>query len=253
MAIRNFKAYFLSVLAGTAQDFPPSLWDRILPQTEIRINLLRQSNATPKVSAYAHLSGPFDYNKIPLAPMGISVQVHEKTDKICTWAYHKFDGWYLVTSPERYRTHRCHIKSTNNKRFTDTIHFNHRKLIRPTITHADKVISAIADCAKTIKDLGNRNRSEKMNQLIQITERTMQHKTLIAMTPTTTMCKPEISRVPLYTNNNRTRQTISMTQPNPQLPTLYTPSVPRVEQSTKAKRKHRAKKHKSFFSHNITS
>ena len=32
VAIRNFKARFLSFLAGTAQDFPPSLWDRLLPQ-----------------------------------------------------------------------------------------------------------------------------------------------------------------------------------------------------------------------------
>jgi hypothetical protein len=60
VAIRNFKAHFLSVLAGVADDFPPSLWDRLLPQTEITINLLRQSNATPNVSAYAHLSGPFE-------------------------------------------------------------------------------------------------------------------------------------------------------------------------------------------------
>ena len=35
VAIRNFKAHFLSVLAGVAGDFPPSLWDRLLPQTEI--------------------------------------------------------------------------------------------------------------------------------------------------------------------------------------------------------------------------
>ena len=78
VAIRNFKAHFLSVLAGTADDFPPSLWDRLLPQAEITVNLLRQSNATPNVSAYAHLTGPFDYNKMPLAPMGCAVQVHEK-------------------------------------------------------------------------------------------------------------------------------------------------------------------------------
>ena len=76
VAIRNFKAHFLSILAGTAPDFPPSLWDRLLPQAEITINLLRQSNATPNVLEYAHLSGPFNYNKIPMAPMGISVQVH---------------------------------------------------------------------------------------------------------------------------------------------------------------------------------
>jgi len=81
VAIRNFKAHFLSVLAGTAKDFPPSLWDRLLPQAEITVNLLQQSNATPNVLAYAHLSGPFDYNKMPLAPMGCAVQVHEKTDK----------------------------------------------------------------------------------------------------------------------------------------------------------------------------
>ena len=35
VAIRNFKAHFLSVLAGVAKDFPPSLWNRLLPQTEI--------------------------------------------------------------------------------------------------------------------------------------------------------------------------------------------------------------------------
>eukprot|EP00804_Cyclotella_cryptica_P021689 CCRYP_018272-RB/>CCRYP_018272-RB protein AED:0.37 eAED:0.37 QI:0/-1/0/1/-1/0/1/0/378 len=80
VAIRNFKSHFLSILAGVADDFPMKLWDKLLPQAEITINLLRQSNATPTVSAYAHLNGPFDYNKMPLAPMGCSVQVHEKSD-----------------------------------------------------------------------------------------------------------------------------------------------------------------------------
>ena len=84
--IQNFKAHFLSVLAGAAEDFPPSLWDHLLTQTEITLNLLRQSNATPTVSAGAHLSGSFDYNKMPFTPMGCAVQVHEKTDKWGTWA-----------------------------------------------------------------------------------------------------------------------------------------------------------------------
>jgi len=57
VAIRNFKAHFLSVLAGVADDFPLALWDRLLPQTEITLNLLRQSNATPTVSAHAHFRG----------------------------------------------------------------------------------------------------------------------------------------------------------------------------------------------------
>ena len=102
VAITNFKAHFLSVLAGTSQYFPPSLWDRLLPQAEITINLLRQSNATPNVLAYDHLIRPFDYNKMPLPPMGISVQVHEKIYKRGTRAYHTFNEWYLATSHEHY-------------------------------------------------------------------------------------------------------------------------------------------------------
>ena len=85
-----------------------------------------------------------------------------------------------------------------------------------------------------------------MRHLIQRTERVLQHKTSIATTTTTKTQAPARSRVPRYINNN-TRQTISMTHPNHQVPQLSTPSVPRVEQSTKTNRKHRTKKHKTKF------
>jgi hypothetical protein len=162
VAIQICKAHFLSVLAGIAEDFPPSLWDRLLPQTEITLNLLRQSNATPTVSAYTHLCGPFDYNKIPLAPMGCAVQVHKKTDKRGTRAYHSVNGWYLSTFPEHYHTRSCHIKSTKSERVSDTINFSHKNIMRPTITHADKVMNAIADCAKAIKDINSSHGTEEM-------------------------------------------------------------------------------------------
>ncbi|KAL7482004.1 hypothetical protein ACHAW6_007690, partial [Cyclotella cf. meneghiniana] len=115
VAIRNFKSHFLSILARVADDSPLNLWDKLLPQAEITLNLLRQSNATPTGSAYTHLNGPFDYNKMPLAPMGCNAQVHEKADSRGTWGFHSVDGWCLNTSPEHYRTHRCHIKSTNRE------------------------------------------------------------------------------------------------------------------------------------------
>ena len=85
---------------------------------------------------------------MPLSPMGCEAQVHEKTDKRGTWAYHSVDGWYLATSPEHYFTHLCYIKTTNSERFTDTSQFSHQNTIKPTITHADKIMAAIADCNK---------------------------------------------------------------------------------------------------------
>ena len=115
VAIHNFKAHFLSVLAGVANNFPPNLWDQLLPQTEITINLIHQSNATPNVSTYVHLNGPLNYNKMPLAPMGCEAQVHEKTDKWGTRAYHLVDGWYLFMSPEHYHINNCHIKHTKSE------------------------------------------------------------------------------------------------------------------------------------------
>jgi hypothetical protein len=39
VAIRNIKAHFRRVLAGVASNFPLNLWDQLLPQTKITINL----------------------------------------------------------------------------------------------------------------------------------------------------------------------------------------------------------------------
>jgi hypothetical protein len=40
VAIHNFKAHFLGVLANVADNFPPNLWDWLLPQSKITINLI---------------------------------------------------------------------------------------------------------------------------------------------------------------------------------------------------------------------
>ena len=167
VAIRNLKAHFLSILAGVANNFPPNLWDWLLPQTKITINLIQQSNATPNVSAYAHLSGLFDYNKMPLAPMGCEAQVHEKTDKCGAWAYHLVDEWYLFTSPTHYCTHNCHIKHTKSKQLSNTVQFQHKHITNPTITHAVKVMHALADCIKMLQGMTSSARNSQAAQDLQ--------------------------------------------------------------------------------------
>ena len=179
----DFKAHFLSILAGTADDFPMQLWDRLLPQAEITVNLLWQSNATPTVSAYAHLGGPFDYNKMPLAPMGCAAfdynrmplapmgcaaQIHKKTDKRGTWAYHSVDGCYLGTSPEHYRTHPCYVKSIRSERLANTVQLNHKRITNPELSRADKVMHAIATCIKSIKESSNAGSDEDIQQIKQL-------------------------------------------------------------------------------------
>ena len=69
-AIRTFKAHFLSGLATCDPNFPISEWDRLLPQAEITLNLLRNCRYNPALSSYAALFGAFDFNRTPVAPFG---------------------------------------------------------------------------------------------------------------------------------------------------------------------------------------
>jgi hypothetical protein len=52
-AIRTIKDHLISVLCGTDDNFPAKLWDKLMPQVELTINLLRQSRINPKHSAYS--------------------------------------------------------------------------------------------------------------------------------------------------------------------------------------------------------
>ena len=81
-AIRTFKAHFLSILAGVAEDFPKHCWDLLLPQAKLILNLLRQSQVQPMILAYKFMQGPFDYNATPLGPLGCAVIIHKNNAQI---------------------------------------------------------------------------------------------------------------------------------------------------------------------------
>ncbi len=78
--IRHFKNRFLSILAGVNAVFPPYLWDLLLPQAKLTVNLLRQATINPKISTWEYFNGPFDFNKTPLAPVGCKVLIHAKPE-----------------------------------------------------------------------------------------------------------------------------------------------------------------------------
>jgi hypothetical protein len=69
-AIRTFKEHSVAGLSSVDPYFPLHLWDRLLPQAEITLNLLRTSRLHPQLSAAAHFHGLVDYNKTAFAPPG---------------------------------------------------------------------------------------------------------------------------------------------------------------------------------------
>ncbi len=69
-AIGTFKEHFVAALATINNLCPLQLWDKFLPKVELTLNLIRFSHCNPLISANHELYGPFDFNKMPLAPLG---------------------------------------------------------------------------------------------------------------------------------------------------------------------------------------
>ena len=102
-AIQTWKAHLVSVLCGVSETFPMNLWDKILEQVDLGCNMLRMANANPHVSAHAYLNGPHDFNRMPLAPLGIDCMMYIQPDKRNTFAPKAVKAWYTGTSCKHYR------------------------------------------------------------------------------------------------------------------------------------------------------
>jgi hypothetical protein len=150
-AIQTFKSHFIATLAGVNSSFPMSLCDRLVPQTGITLNLLRQANKIPSVSVYEFVNGKFDYNKFPLAPLGCAVEMHESTNRQKTWDLHSLSGWYLGTSTEHYCCHKIFCKKTRSERKSDMVFFQHWYITQPMVTPEDQIIKAVRDLSSALR------------------------------------------------------------------------------------------------------
>ena len=75
-AIQTWKCHFKAGLASTNPNFPLTEWDRLIPQANITLNLLRTARANSLLPAHAYVFGNFDFASTPLAPPETKVLVH---------------------------------------------------------------------------------------------------------------------------------------------------------------------------------
>jgi hypothetical protein len=99
------------------------LWDRILPQAVITLNMLRTSRINPKLLAATHILGQHDYNRAQMAPAGIRIIAHETPGRRKTWATHGQDGWYIRPALEHNRCYTVYITNTPSSIIVETVRF----------------------------------------------------------------------------------------------------------------------------------
>ena len=151
-AIGTFKDHFIAGLASVDPQMPLHLWCRLLPQAILTLNLLRQSRINPRLSAYAVMEGQHDYNANPVAPPGIKVLIHEKSNVRRTWAPHGIEGWYLGPAMEHYRCYRVYASKTGGERISDTIEFFPQDIPMPGKSSTDRAIIAAEELTNALKD-----------------------------------------------------------------------------------------------------
>ena len=134
----------------------------------LTLNLLHQSYAAPTISAWQYVHGNFDYNKMPLAPMGCAVQLYQSSERRATWAANTIDGWYLQTLPERYQCHIIYVKQTKSKRVSDTVFFKTKFITQPTMTPADVITKALNDLTQALQGKKNHKGLEQIEALTKL-------------------------------------------------------------------------------------
>jgi hypothetical protein len=151
-AIRTFKEHFVAGLSSVDPAFPLHLWDRLLPQAEITLNLLRTSRLHPQLSAAAHFRGLVDYNKTAFAPPGCKIIAHEKPGKRCTWAPHGQHGYSLGPAMHHYRCQNVYISATASERIVDTLEFFPHNYQMPQLSSTDRLLMEVKDMMDALKN-----------------------------------------------------------------------------------------------------
>jgi hypothetical protein len=127
------------------------LWDRLWPQAEMSLNLLRTSRLHPQLSAASHFHGLADYNKTAFASPGCKIIAHEKPSQWRTWAHHGQPGYSLGPAMHHYRCQNVYITSTASERSVDTLEFPPHNFPMPQLSSTDRVLMAAQDMTYALK------------------------------------------------------------------------------------------------------
>ena len=120
-----WKDHTIGSLCGVSSTFTLGLWDKLLSQLYMKVNILRFSNIHPKVFSWTLLNGAHDFNRHPLVPLGVEIQMLEHPNKRKTCGVKSKPGYYVGTYLENYRYYWGWTNETKRIRGSDTVRFKH--------------------------------------------------------------------------------------------------------------------------------
>eukprot|EP00956_Cyclotella_meneghiniana_P022012 scaffold40896_cov41-Cyclotella_meneghiniana.AAC.1 len=151
-AIQTWKNHWAEGMRTVDENCPMQLWDEWVEQGQDTLNLLRASRVNPKLSAYALLNGPYNFNKVPLAPVETKSLVFIDPSNRKTFEQHALDAWYLGPAKKHYRNYRFFLPKTRGIRTASTAKFFPQHCKMPAIEPADTIRLAAQDLIQAMKN-----------------------------------------------------------------------------------------------------
>ena len=128
------------------------MWYNILTQTELTINLLRQANLNPRMSAWEYYNGPFEYSATPLGTLGCKIMIHNTSNTRKYWDQIGREGFSIGPALHHYRCIQAIYGKTKALIITDTAEYLHRYLTQPHITAEERMTHDIQFLTAALKD-----------------------------------------------------------------------------------------------------
>ena len=144
-AIRTWKNHFIAGLSSADPSFDFALWDHLLLQCDLSLNLMRSAACDPSISAWQQLHGAYDFAAHPLHRPGCKVVSWVAPDARGPFSAHGDDGFYLGPALDHYRCYKIWIPGTRAIRTTDTVSWHpFNPLLSNAIAPHDELLDAIS-------------------------------------------------------------------------------------------------------------
>ena len=162
-ALKTWKSHTIGALSGVAKNSPLGLWDELLPQLDMQVNLLRLSNINPKVYSWTVLYGAHDFNHHPLSHLSVEIQMLGNPDKRKTWGVRSKPGYYVGTSLKHYRYYWGWMRETKKIRGSENLMFKQKYITNHSVTTGDAIVNAAKQLTSALRGNTPPSTSQKWN------------------------------------------------------------------------------------------
>ena len=111
-AIQTYKDHLVTGLSSCDPKLPLHIWDQLLHQATLTLNILYPSRINTRLLAESQLNRSLDFNRNPLAPPSTNVPIYKDPTNRRTWAPHGVAGWYIGSAIEHYQCYRVYMSVT---------------------------------------------------------------------------------------------------------------------------------------------